>query len=211
MMEALLERLTTTEAAVAAGVSLPQINRVIDEQILPDGWYSLSPTRTVRTDACLFISFYFETAGSLTASARLQAIRNALVQDRDWNDWKHYIIKDHFLTVRFDGLWKEVDGRLRMLVAAEKMVVEDTEILGGTPVVRGTRIPVHTVAAIVEAGTPMERILKSYPSLTELQVELATVYAKAVPLRGRPKPLRFPAGTKVLSVKRGNLKSRIAG
>jgi uncharacterized protein (DUF433 family) len=210
-MEALMERLTTTEAAVAAGVSLPQINRVIDDQILPDGWYSVSPTRTVRTDACLFISFYFETAGSLTAGARLQAIRNALAHDRPWDDWKHYTIKDDFLTVRFDDLWKEVDGRLRTLAAAENMVVEDPEILGGTPVIRGTRVPVHFIAATVEAGTPMERILKSYPSLTESQVKLSAVYGKAVPLRGRPKPFQLPAGAKVLSVKRGKLKSRIAG
>ena len=57
----------------------------------------------------------------------------------------------------------------------------------------------------------MERILKSYPSLTESQVELASIYAKAVPQRGRPKRTEYPAGTKVLSVKRGNLKARVAG
>ena len=210
-MEALLERLTTTEAAVVAGVSLPQINRVIDEQILPEGWYSISPTRTVRTDACLFISFYFETADRLTAAARLKTIRNAFVHGGAWEDWKHYTVKDHLLTVRFFELWTKVDRRLRTLAAAEHMVVEDPEILGGTPVIRGTRVPVHNIAAVVEAGTPMERILQSYPSLTQSQVELAPVYAKAVPLRGRPKPIHIPAGTKVLSVKRGKLKSGIAG
>jgi hypothetical protein len=77
-MEDIMERLTTTEAAVAAGVSLPQVNRVIDERILPDDWYSTSPTRTVRRDAYLLISFYFETADWLTARARLQTIRNAV-------------------------------------------------------------------------------------------------------------------------------------
>lgn len=210
-MESPLEHLTTTEAAVASGVSLPQINRVIDEQILPDDWYSTSPTRTVRTGACLFISFYFETADWLTASARLQTIRNAAAHGHTWKQWKHYAVDDHFLTVRFGDLWEKVDGRLRKLMAAEKMVVEDPEILDGTPVIRGTRVPVHTVAAVLEAGIPMERILKSYPSLTQTQVELAAVYAKAVPQRGRPKRRQFPAGTKVLSVKRGELKSRIAG
>ena len=46
-MEALIERLTTTEAAVAAGVSVPQINRIIDEKILPEDLYSTSPTRSL--------------------------------------------------------------------------------------------------------------------------------------------------------------------
>ena len=31
-----MERLTTSEAAVAAGVSIPQIHRIIDEKILPE-------------------------------------------------------------------------------------------------------------------------------------------------------------------------------
>jgi hypothetical protein len=57
----------------------------------------------------------------------------------------------------------------------------------------------------------MDRILKSYPSVTESQVELASIYVKAVPQRGCPKRREYPAGTKVLSVKRGNLKARIAG
>jgi len=114
-------------------------------------------------------------------------------------------------SLRIADLWQRVDRRLRTLMAAEKMVVEDPEILGGTPVVRGTRVPVHMVAAQFDAGTPIERILKSYPSLTEAQVGVASVYAKAVPQRGRPKRREFPAGTKVLNVKRGSLKSGIAG
>ncbi len=44
-MDTLMQSLTTAEAAVAAGVSLPQINRVIDERILPETWYSTSPIR----------------------------------------------------------------------------------------------------------------------------------------------------------------------
>jgi uncharacterized protein (DUF433 family) len=210
-MDNLMDNLTTTEAAVAAGVSLPQVNRVIDDRILPDDWYSTSPTRTVRTDACLLISFYFETADLLTAGARLQTIRNAVAHDHTWEQWKDYSSEDHFLTVRFADLWQKVDRRLRTLMAAEKMVVEDPEILGGTPVIRGTRVPVHTVAAQFDAGTPIGRILRSYPSLTEAQVELASVYAKAVPQRGRPKRREYPVGTKIVSVKRGALKSRIAG
>jgi uncharacterized protein (DUF433 family) len=210
-METIMEHLTTTEAAVAAGVSLPQINRVIDERILPDDWYSTSPTRTLRTDACLFISFYFETADWLTASARLQTIRNAVVHGHTWEDWRDYAVEGEFLTVRFADLWKNVESRLRQLIAAEKMVVEDPEILNGTPVIRGTRVPVHRVAALFDAGTPVDRILKSYPSLTASQVELSSIYAKAVPQRGRPKRKEYPAGTKVLSVKRGSLKTQVAG
>ena len=47
---------------------------------------------------------------------------------------------------------------------ARALVVEDPEILSGTPVIRNTRIPVYDVAASVAAGLPMERILEDYPA-----------------------------------------------
>jgi uncharacterized protein (DUF433 family) len=207
-MDIYMEYLTTTEAAVAAGVSLPQINRIIDDRILPDSWYSTSPVRTFRTDACLFIAFYYETADWLTASARLQAIRNAATHRSSWEEWRNYAVRDHFLTLNFDDLWKTVDARLHQLAEAESMVIEDPEILSGTPVVRGTRVPVHSVAALVDEGIPVEEILQAYPSLTQLQVELASIYARAVPQRGRPKRTQLPADAKVISVTRGHLETR---
>lgn len=203
-----MDYLTATEAAVAVSVSLPQINRIIDDRILPDSWYSTSPVRTFRTAACLFIAFYYETAYWLTASARLQTIRNAATNRSSWEEWKNYAVRDHLLNLNFEGLWKTVDTRLHKLAEAESMVIEDPEILSGTPVVRGTRVPVHSVAALLAEGIPAKEILQAYPSLTELQVELASIYARAVPQRGRPKRKQLPAGAKVLSVTRGHLKTR---
>jgi uncharacterized protein (DUF433 family) len=57
------------------------------------------------------------------------------------------------------------------------MVVEDPEILRGTPVVRGTRIPVHDVASLVDAGTPFQETLEIYPSLTPSLIGSASIYA----------------------------------
>ena len=152
-MDARMEHLTTTEAAIAAGVSIPQINRMIDEKILPEDLYDTTPIRTFRSDACLLIAFYFETANWLTANARLETIRNARIRCSTWNEWKDCTVGDHNLTIRFSDLWKEVDGRLRRLSEARQMVVEDPEILSGTPVIRGTRVPVHDVAAQVGCGS----------------------------------------------------------
>lgn len=58
------------------------------------------------------------------------------------------------------------------------MVVEDEGILGATPVIRGTRVPVYDVAAALNAGTPLQNILRMYPSLNERQAVLAGVYAR---------------------------------
>lgn len=45
-------------------------------------------------------------------------------------------------------------------------IVSDPSVLGGMPVVRGTRVPAETIAKAVASGaTPLE-ILDHYPSLT---------------------------------------------
>jgi uncharacterized protein (DUF433 family) len=82
------------------------------------------------------------------------------------------------------------------------MVVEDPEILSGTPVIRGTRVPVYDVAAQVDSGIPAERILNSYPSLNASQVELASIYSKAFPQRGRPRRLLIPGATRISITKK---------
>jgi uncharacterized protein (DUF433 family) len=39
------------------------------------------------------------------------------------------------------------------------------EILGGKPVIKGTRIPVELVLELVQAGCSVDEILKEYPHL----------------------------------------------
>ncbi len=66
------------------------------------------------------------------------------------------------------------------------MVLRDPEILGGEPVIRGTRIPVHLVGDILEQGANEEEILSGYPTLKRENLELAHIYVRAYPRRGRP-------------------------
>lgn len=85
-MEAAIESLTTSEAAIAAGVTVAKINRMIDKRILPKMLYKAAQNRTVRKDACLWIAFYFETEDVLTSSARVKAMRNALAHNHSWTE-----------------------------------------------------------------------------------------------------------------------------
>ena len=201
-MTVAMEALTTAEAAVAAGVSVREVNRAIDEHILPEALLGAAHTRRLRADACLLIAFYFSTAGVLTAEARQRAIGCALDHGAGWEDWKQWSFQDSSVTVRFDSLWEAVDGRLRELAAARAAVVEDPDILGGTPVLRGTRVPVHDVAAALERGAGREQMFAMYPALTAKQLDLARIYAQAAPLRGRPRRIVPPQGTQVVSAKR---------
>ena len=61
---------------------------------------------------------------------------------------------------------RDLAASLRALRQARSLVVTDAEILGGNPVFRGTRVPVHLIAAMLEQGSTEADILKAYPRIT---------------------------------------------
>lgn len=204
------DMLKPTEAAVVARVALRDVNRAIDERILPEGFFSLDDGRRVAASACTLISFYFDSAKRLTSEERLFAIREVGVRLRKFRtralaslvkeDWT---VRDEFLTIDLAPFVKRTKERMDRLAAAREMVVSDPEVLGGVPVVRGTRVPIHDVAASVAAGLPMDRILAAYPSLDADKIELASIYAEANPARGRPRSSdELPKGAVIVTDRR---------
>lgn len=195
-----LELLTTPEAAVVAGVSVREVNRLIDEKILPEDLYRNEESRRVQSGACALVDFYYASAKSLTADERKYAIHHLWTEAKTkraaWTiaTWRHskphWMVHHHFLTLNFDKFVADTIERHDRLAEARQIVVEDPGILGGTPVIKGTRVPVYDVAASAEAGIPTSKIKNAYPSIDERLIELAILYAKATPPRGRPRSTR---------------------
>lgn len=202
-MGTVIESLTTSEAAIAAGVTVAKINRMIDKRILPKMLYKASQKRTIRKEACLWIAFYFETEEVLTSGARVKAMRSALAHNHSWIELRQCKFEEsRTVQVLLSSIWDDVDRRLDQLRQAHELVVEDPEILRGTPVIRGTRIPVYDVASLVDAETSAEELRAIYPKLTPAQIELASIYAKANPQRGRPRRRHLPKSLSVSTSKK---------
>jgi len=53
---------------------------------------------------------------------------------------------------------------------AKQIVHTDPEILGGTPVFIGTRVPVHALIDSIEGGETIEGFLENYPGVSREQV-----------------------------------------
>lgn len=53
----------------------------------------------------------------------------------------------------------------------------DKKILGGSPHVSGSRVPVRRLFAFYRSGTPIEKILKRYPQLSPAKVFDALAFA----------------------------------
>jgi uncharacterized protein (DUF433 family) len=60
------------------------------------------------------------------------------------------------------------------------------DVMGGTPVFAGSRLPIATVLASVDAGVTWDRLLDSWPWLTDAHVEAARLYAAEHDIRVRP-------------------------
>jgi uncharacterized protein (DUF433 family) len=191
------------EAAVAAGIALRDVNRAVDERILPAGSFSVVGGRYFSTGACVIMAFNDASSGALSIEGRrriirqveprLRAIGRDIAPSLLREDWQ---IRDDFLSVDFAPFLHATAARLEQLEAARAIVMRSPAILGGTPVIRGTRVPLYDVAACVMNGYDRREILEAYPSITDTQIDLAVLYAEANPLRGRPRaPLVLPEGT----------------
>jgi len=75
---------------------------------------------------------------------------------------------------------------LKQLARISEMVISDPEIMRGTPVFKGTRIPVDLVADMLAQGATAEDILEGYPTLSKEKIAIAPLYMRAFPRRGRP-------------------------
>ncbi len=64
----------------------------------------------------------------------------------------------------------------------QSKIVSNPNILGGTPVVAGTRVPAETVLTEVRAGKDRFNIFRHYPSLPLDGIEACIAWEKA----GRP-------------------------
>ncbi len=60
-------------------------------------------------------------------------------------------------------------------------IIKDPNVMGGVPVIKGTRIPAHLIGAILRQGASELEVLRTYPWLTLADVREAARYADEHP------------------------------
>lgn len=174
---------TTAEAAVVTGMSLTAVNHSIARDLRTLGvavWGD--GKRSISYDGLVALRMAKDYPKLLAPSSRAQVIEKALKQPRK----KHLTLERGKVIVRIDTARSAVAAGLRRLYEAEAAVEIDSRTLTGEPCFKGTRIPVYVVAGIAKDVGPDEA-KRTYQKLTKSQIELAQVYVKAHPRRGRPK------------------------
>lgn len=78
---------------------------------------------------------------------------------------------------------------VRGMPTLESVIRSDPEILGGTPVFAGTRVPVKNLLDYLAAGDSIEKFLDHFPSVSREQAVAALEVAKEL-LTTRARPAR---------------------
>jgi uncharacterized protein (DUF433 family) len=107
------------------------------------------------------------------------------------------------LIIQVKSVRLELDRDLKRLQLAKNMIVSDPEIMRGSPVYRGTRIPVELIADMLGQGASPEEIVEGYPALDKERVQLAPLYVQAFPRRGRPMSRRWAKAKPILTTRHG--------
>jgi uncharacterized protein (DUF433 family) len=187
-MTRLDQALTASEAGVVTGVPLKQVHRIIDAGLLDGRVETRKGARVIVGSGLLGLKLAYVTAEILTLEARRRVIGSVLREPQTT------LVRDRAVTVELRPIEAEVEQGLGTLERARAMVTINRDVLGGTPCIGGTRVPVHDIAEMLANGDGQAAILAAWPQLTADQVELAAVYAAAYPRRGRPR--RTPAWRK---------------
>ncbi len=68
------------------------------------------------------------------------------------------------------------------MASRNEMIVRDPDILGGTPVFRGTRVPFQTLLEYLEGGQTLDEFLDDFPTVARDAAVGALEHAKSLVL-----------------------------
>jgi uncharacterized protein (DUF433 family) len=189
--------LSANEAALVTGVPLKQVHRMVDAGLLQGAAGNRAGVRIIRGGRALVgLMLAHQTADLLTPEGRRRLLNQLLRRPKATK------LEESALTVDVRPIESAIRARLNALARAKKVVSIDRDILNGTPCFKGTRIPVHDIAAMIGNGDEKSAVLKAYPQLSPELIDLAILYAEAYPRRGRPRCKPFWRKNKPLSSER---------
>jgi len=181
---------TPSEAAVVSGVGLKTVHREIDEGPLKRMRKRPAGKRALREEDLFYLAVAkgLDTRLVQLTSEGKDKLHDAIVAYcRSRKPLKKELpVFGGRLSLDLKVVHEEMRSKLERLERARALVVEDPDIRGGEPCIRGTRIGVYEVASMLEQGASEAEILEGYPSLRRGQLELATIFAQAYPRKGRP-------------------------
>jgi uncharacterized protein (DUF433 family) len=176
---------TPAQAAALTGLPLAAVHKAIDSRLIrPRATRSGATVRRLLTkEHLIFLQLEAEGLRLLPLGTRREIAE--LLQQSPKKD-ELPVGDGTALRIEIKPARRKVESQLKQLARMEEMVVTDPDIMRGTPVFKGTRIPVDLVAGMLAQGATVDEILEGYPTLDKEKIAIAPLYVRAFPRRGRP-------------------------
>ena len=176
---------TPAQAAAITGLPLAAVHKAIDSRLIrPRSARSGGSVRRLLTkDQLIYLQLEAEGLRLLPVGTRREIAESI---QRSPKTEKLPVANGTALVIEIGTARRAVESQLKQLERMEQMVASDPEIMRGTPVYKGTRIPVDLVADMLAQGATPEEILEGYPTLNKEKIAIAPFYMRAFPRRGRP-------------------------
>ncbi|MCY3673649.1 MAG: DUF433 domain-containing protein [Paracoccaceae bacterium] len=114
------------------------------------------------------------------------ALWKAIRQLKEPVDELEVMGKRFFLNPKARDEWEKTVDYIRK---RSEYLEKKPEILGGTTVIKGTRITAYSVRGRLQGKETINHLLEDYPYVKQEAFEIADLYAKFNPPYGRPKEL----------------------
>src|SRR6266851_10007989 len=160
---------TPAQAAAVTGLPLAAVHKAIDGRLIRPRAARSGGTvrRLLSKEQLIYLQLEAEGLRLLPVGTRREIAESI---QRSPKTEKLPVANGTALLIEIGSARRAVESQLKQLARMEEMVVSDPEIMRGTPVFKGTRIPVDLVADMVSQGATAEEILKGYPTLNRQRV-----------------------------------------
>jgi uncharacterized protein (DUF433 family) len=176
---------TPAQAASLTGLPLAAVHKAIDSRLIrPRATRSGTTVRRLLTkEQLIFLQLEAEGLRLLPLGTRRE-IAETLQRSPKLD--RLPVGDGTALRIEIKPARRKVEIQLKQLARMQEMVVSNPDIMRGTPVFKGTRIPVDLVADMLAQGATADEILEGYSTLDREKISIAPLYMRAFPRRGRP-------------------------
>jgi len=188
LTKATLPLLTRNEIAEISGVSVNAVNKALEQRVAK-GRRQRGRT-LLAADEAAALALLSELPISLSIKFKRE-VRNWIVK-RNPAEAEEFELSRALRIAMTESAADVAKRAFDYVHLREKNIEADPKKMGGTPVIRGTRVPVRTLALLVESGESLEALAEDYPHIPVEAYEIAALWARGNPQRGRP--VRKPAG-----------------
>jgi uncharacterized protein (DUF433 family) len=170
-----------SEAAALSGASRTTVKKAVDQKVIPT--CRVRSQSFIEADDVAVLVMFEALAGVGLLVQYKRAVRNWL---RDSPDVPELELTDALVVRRLGNVDEARERARRYARLRDEWIVRDPDVKGGDPVIKGTRVGVHTLAARTANGDSEATLDEDFPHIPREAREVAVQFARANPRRGRP-------------------------